>query len=204
MVRNAIDIDRWTKRNDHSRYLPTIGWVGAVPWRSNDLESVSPFLGEFIANNKLAFHHSGHIKGTLSADKRIGVPPGTKVTYSERMLLSKYPSMFKKIDIGIVPLNDIEFNYAKSGIKGLEYVASGVPYVASWSPEYEYLEDLGIGRVAKNSDEWIHHMTELQDPKVRKEDVERNYENVLLTQTMEVRGAEWDKTMKDILNLELS
>ena len=178
-----------------------MGWVGAVPWRSNDLESMSPWFGEFLAQKRLPFHHSGHIKQVLSADKRLGIPEGHKVSYSERKIISQYPELFRKIDIGIVPLNDIPFNYAKSGIKGLEYTAAGVPFIASAAPEYRYLNELGIGRIASSSEEWIQHLSELEDPKVRKEEIDKSYENMLQSQTMDIRGDEWDDVMTKILNL---
>jgi len=201
LVRNAIDIDRWSIRKDPSRWLPTIGWVGAIPWRSNDLETMQPFLGEFINKNHLSFHHSGHIKEikNSNAPKLLGINPEVKFTNQPRMILSKYPELFRKFDIGIVPLNNIPFNHAKSGIKGLEYSAAGIPFVSSASPEYEMLERQGIGRVARSPEEWEHHLTELLNPKTRKEDVERNLENIKQLHTMEVRGEEWDKVFTQIL-----
>ena len=105
------------------------------------------------------------------------------------------------MDIGLVPLNNIPFNHAKSTIKGLEYTAAGIPFIASYSPEYELLEQQGVGRVARTPEEWIHHLSELQDPKIRKEEIDKNYENLKATSTMEVRGADWDDTMNHILEL---
>lgn len=203
MVRNGIDVDRWTRRKDHSRSLPTLGWVGAIPWRSNDLETMQPFFGEFLEKNRLPFHHSGHIK-ELKVDARdqLGIPSSVKFTHQPRMPLSKYPEMFRKIDIGIVPLNNIPFNYAKSTIKGLEYTAAGVPFVSSYSPEYAELEKQGVGRVANNPEEWISHLTELQDPRVRKEEIDKNYENLLASHTMSSRSKDWDEVLNQILEIE--
>jgi len=201
LVRNAIDVERWSMRKDHSRWLPTIGWVGAIPWRSNDLETMQTFLGEFINKNNLSFHHSGHIKEIKKHDARelLGIGTNIKFTNQSRMPLSKYPELFRKFDIGIVPLNDIPFNHAKSAIKGLEYAAAGIPFISSASPEYRVLEVQGIGRVANSPEEWEHHLTELLNPKTRKEDIERNIENIKKLHTMEVRGEEWDRVFTKIL-----
>lgn len=200
MVRNGIDLPRWTQRKDHSRYLPQFGWVGATPWRSNDLETLNPFFGQFLEKNRLSFHHSGHIKNAKNAKDQFGIPKSVKVTTQPMEKISKYPELFRKIDVGVVPLNNVEFNHAKSGIKGLEYSAAGVPWIASYSPEYEILEEQGIGRVARNEREWIGHMEELLDPKVRKEDVERNIEGIKKYQSMDVRGNDWDEVMHQIRN----
>ena len=201
MVRNGIDLDRWHRRRDHARYLPTVGWVGATPWRSKDLETMQPFLGEWMEKTRLPFHHAGYIKNAMQATDQLGLPPITKITHEPRKPILQYPEMFKKIDVGLVPLNNIPFNHAKSTIKGLEYTAAGIPFIASYSPEYELLEKQGVGRVARSPEEWIHHLSELQDPKIRKEEIDKNYENLKATNTMEVRGSEWHDTMNRILEL---
>lgn len=200
MVRNGIDIPRWKQRNDHSRWLPQFGWVGATPWRSNDLEQLSPWFGSFLQKNHLSFHHSGAIKNAKEAKDQLGIPKSVKTSKQPMEKISNYPSMFRKIDVGLVPLNNVGFNHAKSCIKGLEYAAAGVPFIASWSPEYELLEQQGVGRVARNEREWIGHAEELLDPKVRKEDVERNLEGIKKYQSMEVRRSEWDEVMHQIKN----
>ncbi|MDA0900220.1 MAG: hypothetical protein O3B35_04240 [Proteobacteria bacterium] len=200
MVRNGIDIPRWQQRKDHSRWLPQFGWVGATPWRSNDLEQLSPWFGTFLEKNHLSFHHSGAIKNAKEAKDQLGIPKSIKTSKQPMEKISNYPSMFRKIDVGLVPLNDVGFNHAKSSIKGLEYAAAGVPFIASWSPEYKLLEQQGVGRVARNEREWIGHAEELLDPLVRKEDVERNLEGIKKYQSMEVRRSEWDEVMHQIKN----
>lgn len=201
MVRNGIDIDRWKRRNDHSRFLPTVGWVGATPWRSMDLESIAPFFGDYMAKSRMPFHHSGNILNAPKAADQLGIPKSVKTSYEPMQPISRYPQLFRKIDIGIVPLNNVKFNHAKSTIKGLEYAAAGVPFVASYSPEYELLEQQGIGRVAYSGAEWIAHLSELEDPRVRKQEVEKNYENLLASQTMKVRGSDWNEVMLQIREL---
>lgn len=202
LVRNGIDIDRYHKKQDHARGLPTVGWVGALPWRSGDLETMRPFLGEFLESNRLQFHHSGHIKElNLDATDLAGIPKTIKFTNEPRKILSQYPQMFRKIDIGLVPLNNIPFNYAKSTIKGLEYTSAGIPFIASWSPEYEYLSNDGVGRVAKNEDEWMYHLNELLDPRNRKQDIQKNYEIVKQRHSISARATDWDNVMQQILDL---
>ena len=46
-----------------------------------------------------------------------------------------------QLDTGIVPLQRSRFNEAKSNLKGLEYAALGVPFVASPTAEYERLAE---------------------------------------------------------------
>ena len=199
LVRNGIDVDRWKKRKDRAKWRPTVGWVGATPWRSRDLEQLSSFIGSYLVLNKLKFHHSGHtLKAPLASDQ-LEIPKSICST-SPLITILEYPRLFQKIDIGIVPLNDVPFNHAKSFIKGLEYAAAGVPFIASNNPEYNYLADHGVGRVASTSGEWIHHLEELRDPVKRANDVEENYEK-LKQFTMDARRQDWVEVLSEIIAL---
>lgn len=199
LVRNGIDISRWHKRQDRARNRPTIGWVGATPWRSRDLETLNPWIGSYIEKNNLLFHHSGHLSnGSPFARDQLKI---NKKYCSETSLcpINQYPKLFLNMDIGLVPLNNVPFNHAKSYIKGLEYAAAGVPFVASNAPEYKFLADAGLGRVANNQEEWKYHLTELLDPQIRKDEVEVNYEVLMDQFTMAQTGLDWHETMKYIL-----
>jgi hypothetical protein len=201
LIRNGIDLDRWPHHKDHAGWMPTVGWVGATPWRSKDLESLAPTFGDYLSASRLRFHHSGNIINAPKAKDQLGIPKSVKTSYEPMEPINTYPKLFRKFDIGIVPLNNIEFNYAKSFIKGLEYAAAGIPFVASYSPEYELLESQGVGRVAYSTQEFIAHLSELEDPKIRKEDVERNFENIKKYHTMQHRASEWNEVMHKIRDL---
>jgi glycosyltransferase involved in cell wall biosynthesis len=200
LVRNGIDLDRWKMRNDHSGHLPTFGWVGATPWRSGDLEILNPGFGQFLKSRHVKFHHAGNIINAPKVSTQVGIDES--IFTSEPMKpIQSYPEMFRKIDVGIVPLADLEFNEAKSFIKGLEYVAAGVPFIASPSSEYKYFAEKGVGRIAYNQQEWIAHAEELLDPKIRKEERIKNRELVRENFTMEQRGLDWEEVFDKILAL---
>jgi len=196
MVRNGIDSDRWKRRPFMTNKAIRVGWVGATHWRSNDLEQLRGFMGDYIRDRKLFFHHSGHNDGAPMAHSMLGVEQRLSKRFPMMPILS-YPSLFRDIDIGIVPLNNIPFNHAKSFIKGLEYAAAGVPFVSSYSPEYQYLADNGIGRVAKTDEEWVYHLDELLDYRKRRDDIEENFA-ILPNFSMTARGDDWDATMRFI------
>ncbi len=200
LVRNGIDLDRWNIKKGGGGRNPTFGWVGATPWRSGDLETLRPKFGEFIEKNQLMFHHSGSIQNAPSVKDQLGIPEN--LFESEPMKpINTYPELFRKIDVGIVPLNTLDFNEAKSFIKGLEYAASGVPFIAQDISEYRYLAETGVGRVAHTQDEWIAHCEELLDPKVRHKERLKNLENVRKYHTMEQRRKDWENAFQAILEL---
>jgi hypothetical protein len=206
LVRNGIDLQRYkslhyaNKRRQTARpNRVTIGWVGATPWRSGDLELLSGFMGNYVlANNKnVRFHHSGHLPDSPSAASQLGIDEKF-VTTNCLVPIGEYPNLFNGIDIGIVPLTDIPFNDAKSFIKGLEYAASGIPFISSPTAEYKFLFDAGIGRIASTQEEWIYHFNELRDLAIRKDEAKINIEK-LEDFSIQKRGDDWDATMRFIL-----
>jgi hypothetical protein len=201
LVRNGIDIgtaNRWTlpPRNS-AKHRTTIGWVGATNWRSHDLEQLAPWMGDYMARHKFTFHHSGHCASSPNVFDLLKINKKHFRSCGLAPIL-EYPQLFKFFDIGIVPLSDVPFNHAKSFIKGLEYAAAGIPFVSSYSPEYQYLADCGIGKVATSDSEWQEHLDSLLDPKIRIFEREKNKE-ILNAFSMQVRGIEWDMAFKQIL-----
>ena len=151
VVRNMIDLERWRNRRPIMPESLTYGWVGAVPWRSGDLEVLKPWLGKFLrVHPEVTFRHAGHIdvEGVGTFAGLTGIDPERIVnqpmaaTY-ERMKLY-YP-----IDVGLVPLNDLPFNAAKSAIKGMEYLAAGTPFIATDTPEYRWAAEQGMGYLVR-------------------------------------------------------
>lgn len=172
LVRNAIDLTRgWADvtRADDDR--SRIGWVGATPWRSaGDLHSMRGIIGPWLHRHadRWGFFHGGHIDGHPSAADEMLIDDTVDVRVAPMATLDTYPRLFGRFDVGIVPLEMAPFNEAKSAVKGMEYAAAGVPFVATATPEYRWLaEEHGIGRVASKPRQWMRHLDALADPDVR-------------------------------------
>lgn len=200
MIRNSIDADRWTRLNAVNR-KPIIGWLGATPWRSLDLEQLKDFFAEYIESRDLTFHHAGHLVWAPPAFTKLGITNKERVTASGMVPLYELPNIYANFDIGIVPLNDIPFNRAKSYIKGLEYAAAGIPFVASALPEYEYLSECGIGRVAKTPEDWIASFDELLDESMRQDESIHNYKILKESFTIEANAQKWVDVFRQIVKL---
>lgn len=187
-VRNGINPQQFPKRDVKNR-KPVIGWAGAMGWRSNDAETAVPWLGEFLDEHDLMFHHAGHMDDMPAFAEAAQVDPDRMILKPMRPL-HRYHEMLD-FDIGVVLLSEIDFNRAKSTIKGLEYAASNIPFVAQGLPEYALLAHEGVGRVANSADEWKGHLLELLDYKTRKREaaVQRNL--VFKDHSIAARAAEW-------------
>lgn len=178
-VYNSLKPSYFVKRADVAGRKPTIGWVGIMIWRSGDIEELQGWLGDFIERNDLMFHHAGinyenpkeFAEIARVNPERLKGTPGASPQYYGNILLP--------MDIGIVPLNSLPFNEAKSNLKGLEYAMSGIPFVAYASHEYKLLESEGAGNTARKPREWLKHLERLLDPDVRKEQADRGYELVV-------------------------
>lgn len=191
IVRNVVYAPQFNRRAV-SKNKPVLGWVGALGYRSGDIETLQDWLPGFLEEHDLMFHHSGY-QPQHGPDfaARSGIDPA-RLTSSPMRPFSHYKEMFS-FDIGLVPLNKIPFNEAKSNLKGLEYAVSGIPFVATDTDEYRLLPGVGIGRVAASPEEWMLHLKMLLDYRERKRDSATNYAIVQKRYSIEERAEEWQR-----------
>lgn len=164
---NHVEVEafRQVREERPQRPSPVLGWVGATAWRSGDVETLRGILGPVLDRHDLRAFHGGHLEGPLESTfaYQAGIAP-ERVAVEGMHPIDTYPSLFGGLDVGLVPLRDVAFNRAKSWIKGLEYAAAGVPFVAADLPEYVRLQAAhGIGRVARRPRDWIRHLSALMD-----------------------------------------
>lgn len=192
LVRNALDVDRYTPVEQPDK--PTFGWVGGTLWRSQDIEMLSEWLPEFVWDHDIQVHHSGHIPND---PRHFAARAGLRrVSTSPMALISTYPKLLSKFHVGLAPLRLNDFNESKSYLKGLEYAAAGIPFIASPSEEYRLLHSRGVGRLASTPDEWRDHATELLDRDVRIAEAEKNRAIVEKHFNINTKGPEWDSALR--------
>jgi hypothetical protein len=194
VLRNAIDLDRWKPIRPPDK--PTIGWVGATTHRSSDLQVLHGVLGPFVEAKDLRFIHSGTARGSPSAANMLGIPESIVRTRQQTSIL-EYPDLFAGIGIGVAPLSDISFNYAKSAIKVMEYSASGIPFVASDLPEYAWYK---AGLVAKRPKDWLRSLSSLMDPSYRR-DVALQARQRVEAEDIRNRICDWESVYSACLHL---
>lgn len=124
---------------------PVLGWSGSVATHPTDLQVCGDAFAEY--------HGRFQVVGTgWGVRERLGLPVPPAAT--DWLLLEHYPHGLALVDVGIVPLAPIPFNEAKSWLKGLEFAALGVPFVASATGPYRELAARGFGAVAETPGEW--------------------------------------------------
>lgn len=174
---NTIDLARFNVKQHTDSDVPVVGWVGSTLHRSKDIETMKGILPPMVKNGYISLYHGGHIVNAPSFASKLGMKD-SEVETAPVCTAENYPKLLT-MDIGIVPLTNIPFNRAKSDIKGLEYAASGIPFIAQNLDAYMDLYfTLGVGRIAKKPIKWIKHLEELRDPKIRAEEGAFNREAV--------------------------
>lgn len=180
VIKNTVDVARFTPKEHSDSTCPQVGWVGSTSHRSGDLETMQGILAPMARSGKITLYHGGSAPKATTFASRIGVSE-SEVTTAPMKPHDEYPQLLT-MDIGIVPLSKTPFNRAKSDIKGLEYAAAGIPFVAQNLDAYIELQNLlGVGRVAKNFTKWIKHLEELRNPRIRKEEGEDYREVIRVT-----------------------
>jgi glycosyltransferase involved in cell wall biosynthesis len=76
----------------------------------------------------------------------------------------------QRIDIGLYPLPDEEWVLGKSGLKAIQYMALGIPVVATAiGANYRVIEDGVSGFLVKSEKEWVEKIGQLmENPSLRK------------------------------------
>lgn len=165
----------------------TLGWGGLASGHPDDLEVTGGAVADALEGSDWTFKVIGPAEDVRT---RLGMTSAPCATGG--LSLADYQQALGSLDVGIVPLADTPFNRAKSGLKGLEYAARGVPFGASPTPEYLRLAEEGIGRIAKTPAGWRGHLRDLLgDESLRLEMGAAGRARVAERHTYEARAEEW-------------
>lgn len=126
-----------------------VGWTGSIDTHPTDLQVTGGAVGRVVHDEGATFAVVGTGKGVARALHLHADPVA-----SGWLPIEQYPTAMAHLDVGIVPLDDIMFNQAKSWLKGLEMAAVGVPFVASPTDDYVRLAKLGAGTLAAKPKDW--------------------------------------------------
>lgn len=109
----------------------------------------------------------------------------------ERVALEDWPNAIVGFAVGIAPLADTRFNAAKSWLKPMELSAVGVPWVASPSPEYRKLHELGCGVLADKPKHWYRELRRLLDDPAHRAELSEAGRSVAETLRLENHAWRW-------------
>lgn len=148
---------------DHARYFQAerngdeqlvIGWIGS-PSTQRYVIDIQHALRTVCGKTSARLMLVGATEGVIGDLEGI---PVEVVPWSEESEAESIAAM----DVGIMPLVDGPWEKGKCGYKLIQYMASGVPVVASpVGVNVEIVDGYGCGRLAESEHEWAESLLEL-------------------------------------------
>jgi len=154
-IPTCVDTDKFRPRPADSGLpagQPIVGWIGS-PTTAPYLATLRDVFRRVHARRPFELKVSG-ASADISFD---GVP-----TRNVRWSLGDEVTLFNTCDIGVYPLTDDEWSKGKCGFKAIEFMACGVPVVASAvGVNREIVQDGANGFLAATEDEWVDKLGRL-------------------------------------------
>ena len=176
----------------------TFGWAGTTKSHPNDLQVTVPAVQRLLDDG----YRFKVVGGKSSVRNCLRLKNDPDVTGS--IPLNEWVARIgEELDVGMVPLAPTAFNTSKSRLKGIEYMAVGIPWVASPREEYRKLHrESGCGLLADNPKDWYSKLKLLMDDDVlRKEQSEAGRE-YMKTQTYQANAYRWMEAWTRALEIE--
>ena len=109
-------------------------------------------------------------------------------------------SLINGMDIGLMPLPDTPFNRGKCGYKLIQYMACGLPVIASPVGVNREIVEPGVnGFLAETQDEWRNALTTLaRDPELRQRMGEAGRLKVEKTFSLQIQGPRMAKILRSV------
>lgn len=165
-ISSTVDTDAYKERSDYSikEEQVVIGWSGSLSTSKyvHLLDEPLRKLGE-----KLNF------KLLVLGDKDFSIP-GVNVEALAWEKSIELPTI-ARFDIGLYPLPDEEWVLGKSSLKAIQYMAMGIPTIATAiGTNFRVIENEVSGILVNNEEEWIDAILRLASDQSLREKIGRN------------------------------
>lgn len=182
----------WFSFRDHrqTKAIPTVVWVGMGP----NVPQV-----EAIEEELTVAHHATPFLLRIVSNRPPKFASFSSWEFLEWNEKAEYESI-ASADLGIMPLVDDGFTRGKCAYKALQYMACGLPVVASdVGVNRDWIENTGSGIVVK-SGEWASSMTRLlSDPTLRATMGELGWKTIQQHFTHEKVGPQLGTVLRELI-----
>ena len=151
VIPTCVDTGAWRPRADRLAPIerPVIGWIGTPT-------TTTYLLGLHDVFAALAKEHAFTLR--VSGTSTPVTIPGVTVI-NEPWALDREIELFNTCDIGVYPLPNDEWTLGKCGLKAIQFMACGVPVVASPVGVNNDIIDDGVsGLLANTESDWLRHL----------------------------------------------
>ena len=150
----VVDYERYIPRVDKSKNIITVGWIGS-PSTQKYITGLAPVLRRLTAIHSIKVSIVGANPDVLDFFSGVNV----EVTPWSEALEATYIQAF---DIGLMPLIDGPWEKGKCGYKLIQYMACGVPVIASpVGVNVDIVEGNGCGNLADTNEEFFNCLNDL-------------------------------------------
>ena len=196
IVPTVVDIAQYRVRPDRActgkgTSAPRIGWIGTPSTWQEFLRPMMPMLRD------LAREGGARILVIGACEKDAMDPLSDHQPWSEDTEVAR----IQEIDIGIMPLTDTPWAQGKCGYKLIQYMACGIPVVASPVGVNQEIVEQGVnGFLARSDDEWHAAIsTLLADPDLRRRMGAAGRKKVEEKYSLQVWGPRVAQMMRDLI-----
>jgi glycosyltransferase involved in cell wall biosynthesis len=193
VIPTVVDTDLYAVRGDHHRTGPLrLGWLGSSMSIEQTLLPLADVLRALQARMKFKLVVISDEPAAFLLD----VPWVQFIKWSPAV----EQAIGEHIDVGIMPLEDNPYQAAKCGAKLLQYMAAGLPVVASpVGVNRAIVMDGTTGYWATSPQEWHQAMERLaQDEKLRASFGQAGREHVVRNYSIARWGQNWVDTLNEL------
>ena len=151
---SVVDVDRYVLKEPGQGSTFNIGWIGS-PLNAGYIGLIHESIRQLSQESEVRLVLVG--AGTKPATMDV---PTEVISWSEDSELR----LSQNMDVGIMPLIDEPFERGKCGYKLIQYMAGGIPVVASpVGVNREIVEHEVNGYLAESPHEWLQSLRSLRD-----------------------------------------
>ncbi len=148
----VVDTDIYSQKNYKRNGNFNIGWIGS-PSTSRHINVAALALKEVSKNNDVQFSAIGAL------EKDVIEIPGQLIPWQGETEVHE----LNCFDVGIMPLPETSWEKGKCGFKLIQYMACGLPVIASPVGVNKEIVEHGVnGFLAGDTKEWIQYLEELK------------------------------------------
>ncbi len=194
IIPTTVDTDTYKPKPElRNKEIITIGWSGSLSTLKH-FEMAIPVLKKLKEKygTKIAFKYIGDSDYKNEALNIIETKWDPKTEVDE----------LNSFDIGIMPLPDNEWTKGKCGLKGLTYMACGIPTVmSSVGVNKDIISHNENGYLASNDEEWINYLSMLiESAELRTKMGAAGRETVIKNYSVEANKDKYLQAFKGLLN----
>jgi glycosyltransferase involved in cell wall biosynthesis len=154
-IPSAVDTDLYHPEESVQSRPVTVGWIGNGAGYLDELSDLARIVGQVRARTRIGVviigaMHRPEIHAAFGHDDD-RVVDSLDWEHEEAIV-----DAMRDFDIGVYPLRDTRYNGFKCGYKAIQYMALGLPVVASPTGENTHIvRDRNTGYLAGRDDEWV-------------------------------------------------